>query len=602
MLSIENNLEDLFGAFSKSQAVEGTKGKLGVWRFQRGLGKLLSPFKSEDKIKASTICLFNRWLDESERFPFTDFAKYLAFADRINQWSSHAGAGKFERTQAALKDMNRRIVALKYRRGQLSPNSEADKTTAIEELENLALSWKQKEKYPKEQKSILTEREQGKLHEALRHNEFASLLIKDEKLQKEFFSWALKDNNSVDVFIQFPGTQQMLKACYLNSRMGCFAQKKLLQIIEKPDKKTKLTKKVVAIKIEGKLVNIFRKKAVQFQKGNLSLKMEQIFEVFKNKNETVGYLEVFESGIENFNVFEWGYCTGFDAKGRSIIQRINFDDPNFLTNPALPVFATLSPQEAENRYGSPAKGKVGNFLAFRTSRESLNLNVDKSHGFLELVLPCKNKEGQDVYRVYVLGKLALHFPTKWYHYLFFIGATVIARISAVDDNYFYTHRQIATFVTELNEKELEITTEFIRKVIKQALSNNLVFQLADENCAFWPQVLFNLIYQHRKEEKNKNMLFCDFIRVEPQITPLKQIWKFLKIAPRFIDLIILGLIHLVLASWRGRLVQEEDAKGILRWKWKTSFLSTQFCIPAYLHKLIEDGRLPGKITYGHGEY
>ncbi len=452
----------------------------------------------------------------------------------------------------------------------------------IGQLHAVAQGWK--DNYELYKKQPLTAKEKHKLGQVSNISKLAGQLISgDTKLKDESFKWILRDNNNVEALEKFPEACKKIKSCLLAGRIGRFAATSLkvegddLTLPFEVQKGDKIVSERISI-LDGKRVVNFR--------GNYSLTIDAIFQIFKNKNDKPGNLEYFgKNGITNFNVSELGWWN----EQKQDYERIDLNQPKWWED--LPVYEDkLTKLQVRKRFNLEDFEDDEWVVVVRASTESLGLDIDKSHGFIGIVIP----EGDGTWRIYDFGKYAESFPTSLIAKLFMLGNTVKAKINYFDENDIYSQRlQAKTPLIFTPEQGLMLMDEIKNDIIK-AREGNIVFQFAWENCAYWPS---DLIQRVLKEEKN-------FFRAPanlatPKIQPLKSIFSLISKCAKWIQTIAFRALEYLLLGWR-KVNIIENGQSICKCVTNSGFHKIQEMYhPGFLHQQILSGQLPGVITFGH---
>src|ERR1700733_4155883 len=397
-VKIRKDLKAFVQALNDEECICGDSA--GKW-YCEGLGMRLGRklFSSLESCRLAKIGhAFNTCLDQLEKIPIrfntgsqtfhkqelSEFLKAAEVVKRVlEQNKSHIEVKK------QLDFLDQRIVGLRYRMEE--HNGGLDKVAAadnkdVETLKVEARAWKVgQELY--EIKGLLPE-EEDKIVKACEYPEFLKLLLSNPFIRLSFFKWALRDNNPVDVFVQFPSTCKALKACLFSGRIGRFAQE-CLSIVHKNGSEG--TKKIVTLPFEvqedkglgKKNINILKEKKEVVLKGNYKVTMKEIFEEFKSKNKRPAKFEFYEGKICNFNSFELGWWN----PQKDDYERVDLSKNDSAWWKDLPVFETLSEQKLKDKYGIKELNE-GEWVAIvNSTRESSSLNIHNSHGYLEMAIP-----------------------------------------------------------------------------------------------------------------------------------------------------------------------------------------------------------------------
>lgn len=533
---------------------------------------------------------FNGSIEQRELFKeHIEAAKYIK--DQMKRFST----SKKMRLQCRL--LKQRMTALKYRierdNGGLDKgNNSIDEA---EELKQQVIEWKQG--YELYQDTSVSETEMDKLLEASRYPKFVKLLKFDPALRNQFFRWTIRDNNSVGSFVQFPSTCSRLKSALISGRIGRFAEK-FQFVAKKNGEKTfnlpfqvatedgRLVKKEISILDESRRLKL---------RGGYELTIQEIINIFKRKNFDPGKLEFFGScGISNWHTHELGWWNP-DTES---YERIDVERENSRWWEQMPVFEHLSQDEACRRFGIESL-RDGQWVAVaKSTRESLSLDIDRSHGYFEILVP----DERGGFNLYPLGKFAKEFPANLIDKFLFVTNTVESRIEYPDENPYYSHRQHASAPFVLGEDEGLALMEMIRKDLKAAREGNVVFQFAWENCAWWPQErLENLL--GKKEDGNvggaPNFFVNSVLESRPQVQPLRLIFKICRALPECIKKVAVRIVAFILGSWRGRWVVEEGERVFKSMKNSKFKKECKMYHPALLHEKIQNKEIAGNVTLGH---
>lgn len=549
--------------------------------------------KELDRIEKIAV-KFNGSGDQEEMFK-----EHLEAANYIKkQLKAHRTSKKVKAQWNALRQ---RITALCYRIEGVNGGADrlAPSQDDLDELEKMLTAWK--EKYALYQDTSISLTESDKLAEATTYPKFFKLLKADRGLRNQFFRWVIRDNNPVDTFVQFPSTCMRLKSALISGRIGRFANH--FQYVRKVSgqkefclpfqvqEKGRLQTKNISILNDAQRVNL---------RGNLNLSIREIINIFKRKNDDPGKLEfVGIEGIANWHSHELGY---WDPDAESY-QRVNIDEENSRWWEQLPKFDSLSMEEVRQRYGTNVL-LPGQWVAVaKSTRESLTLDIDRSHGYFEILIPDEVNGG---YLLYPMGKFAKEFPKNIIEKFLFVTNTLESRIEYPDENPFYSHRQHASapFVMS-TEQGLELM-EMIRKDLKAAREGNVVFQFAWENCAWWPQQrLEDILGAEGAEDREEgggevpNLFIDKVLKSRPKAQPLKFIFAACRTLPKCVQNTVVKIVALFLGSFRGMWVVEAGKKVFKSMKNSQFKVNCEMYHPAMLHQRIQNDSVEGTVTFGH---
>jgi hypothetical protein len=465
-------------------------------------------------------------------------------------------------------DLQRRVLACRMRLvGPCGERSQVDFTNLL----SLALAWKKEDKLnPYKQ---LSDRDRRKLEKVACHREFSKLIKENPEIRSEFFKWALRDNNKIKPFMYFPGIQERLKTCLLSGRLGYNGCKAL---------KVDLVTHDVTLLFNGKPVSILDENKIVELENRWSPKIREIFESFKSKNVRTGNVELLKNGVTNWNSHELGRFNGLNW----LIDRVDVSKPNWWEG--MPVLKEMTAAELCYHMNLTTVEPGKWVVAAKATRERPNLDINKSHGYLEIAIPDPTT---GLWRLYAFGKYAKDYPTGFFGLLGFIAGTVEARIQGFDENVFYGHRQQASHPICCTSQEGEKVMGEVGKWIARSRSSNVIFQFVWENCAWWPEYVLRAALVSR----TPHQLYSTYIlHSEPLDHPLKGIFKTIVWFPRKYWNFLVKLTDIVFLSYRGKYVQEDRGrvfKSVATSDFRKNF---HIFLPARLHQ-----NQPESIRYGH---
>lgn len=581
---------DSRGNWHELHRMKGPFTDLACFEQTRWISIAKNMVKELDRIEKIPV-KFNGACDQHEMFK-----EHLEAAQYIKKQLKAHKTSKKVRTQ--WNKLRQRMEALRYRIE--ASNGGADRIVAagenVEELVSLAVAWK--EKYPLYQDTSISDSERQKLVEAASYPKFAKLLKIDAETRNQFFRWVIRDNISVDTFVQFPSTCMRLKFALISGRVGRFAKHFRFVSKESGQKEFRLPFQIqenaglatreISILDESRRLNL---------RGNYELSIRDIINVFKNKNDDPGKLEFLGTqGIGNWHSHELGHWN----PEAGAIEKIDISVENSRWWELLPEYEHLSLAEAKARYGIDELQQRHWVAVAKSTRESLTLDIDRSHGYFEILVPDRVNGG---YQLFPLGKFAKEFPKSIIEKFLFVTNTLESRIEFPDENPFYSHRQQASapFVIE-DHQGLELM-EMIRKDLKAAREGNVVFQFAWENCAWWPQQRLEELLgpeDAAAEQGRVPNLFVDSaVKSKPKAQPLKFIFAVCRRLPECIQNTVVRIVAFLLGSFRGKWVEEEGQKVFKSMKTSQFEVNCEMYHPAMLHDRIQGNTVPGVVTFGH---
>lgn len=405
------------------------------------------------------------------------------------------------------------------------------------------------------------------LAKAARYPLFSELLLSSDAFLESFFNWSLRDSVAPDVFIQYPELAKTLQEAFLAERIGIMGKKSLKIKLESFDS---AVLKDVVLFFEGKEVSILDKNERVRLSGEWTLKLDEVWEIFKKKKSEIGDLEFLKNGIANWNSFFLGKWN--DEKKN--YELVDITQSSWWKQ--LPFVEVLTLNEAEERYGYRLDGTHWNIAATAT-RLKKNLDYNGSHAFFELAMPL----GDGKYAVYPFGKFAKRFPTSFLDGLSYFGHTVPATVACPDPNVFYTDRKRAWQSFAIEKEYGYRFLEEIRKEILRSRQDSAVYQIESENCAKWTQEILENILGKKAVPELYRMSLLD---TQPGGI-MERIFALLKKLPEPWGVRLFALLHYPLKPWVGTSVWKEGKRVFL------SLINTHFWetssthLPGMLHEI-----------------
>lgn len=500
---------------------------------------------------------------------------------------SMLSASKSPQIKASLNSLMQRVAALQYRiegaNGGLDRS--AIDPALTEKLCAAAQEWKNK--YPLIAKKELSAQEITKLEKASTYPEFCTVLLSgDKRLKEAFFNWALRENNDVSLFIEFPATWARIKSSYLSSRIGELGVQALQNRVQKENAPKGLMEKNIILPFFNGAgtdnISILDESREVGLNDGLNITINKILTVLSRKNHEVGDLEMFRHGIMNWNCHQLGSLNS--ATGG--YDRIDLTDENWLKK--LPVLKEITHTDLEERVGE--KLKAGEWVVFaKASRTTADLDLDGRHGYFELAVPT----GDGKYGLYPFGIFPPSFPISVVELLKFLGNTFRAKISYPDENFFYAHRQQAEYPMRLSDQEVRDFMKVLQKELIKSRYGHLIFQFGAENCAYWSQCVLNTI-----EAKKHNFYKTDYVESYPLNPLMKNIFAFFRSLPKLIRNSAIRNVDAMFGTRRGIYVFENRQRVFK--SHKTSPVRNEFVIyqPGHLHQQILKGEIKGRVYLG----
>lgn len=451
----------------------------------------------------------------------------------------------------------RYYLALKYRLEQ-----EPCPYGSVAALMDLALSWKRA--HPIYGRAVLDPRELNQLKEASRYPEFIPLLA-DSTVQDNFFEWVLRDGNESVPFIEFPEACNRIKASQLSGRINQNGIS-YLRILKEGGKK------ILALPFEGTYRNILDLQAKITFRGNYTLTIQEIFEIFAKKEFQVGNLEFFQEGIVNWNIHKLGY---WDAELKT---HLPIDITKNTWWEAMPLLEVINRKQVFKRYGHFLKANEW-ILSPVATRGNPNLDFNATHAFLEVVIPYQGN-----FAVYNFGKLATVYPTTTFDRVKMLTKTVHGTIAYPDDTSYYRHRQRGFHPFVLNEAQGQHLMELICQDIKASRSLTVDYQIQSENCAKW---VFNKLEGVLGRGNVPDFFRMQLLDTEPGGV-VACIFSCIKKLPSKWQVPVLMFFHIPLGANRTLWIQE-NGEWVPKSLRRHSFFKTgQVYLPALLvHKVMQ---------------
>jgi hypothetical protein len=521
-------------------------------------------------------------LDKLEQIPIK-FRSELSMAPQEKPFCSFlfkartllAQLAEFSVLSEVSQELRRKTLALEYRlteaNGGCSPK--LINRTLFNRLRQKLGEWKLDNSTHTH--DIITAHDLLSIHTASRYHAFASLLLEDSKLFHTFALWAIRDRNSVEVFIEYPERTRRLCESNLSGRIGRLGGQDLkIQIVTQDNG---LQEKIVTLPFEGKWVSILDEEITIVFRGHYALKIREIFNIFKNKDFFVGNLEYMANGIVNWNIHRWAEWDAFHHKFKPIDLTFSFWWEQ------LPLFEILSSHDVEERYGIKLDGKMWCASAVAT-RLTKTLDYENTHAYMEVAIP----RGDGSYGIYDFGKFATKFPGSFMEALSIFCHNLHATIAYPDENVYYSHRESVYHPFLMTPEQGLGLMEIIRKDMLKGLSGNFVYQIESENCAKWVHESLGKIFGM---ENIPHMFQMRLLDTEPS-GAVHYIFKLIRKLPQGWQTPILTFCHIPMGALKETWIFENGrtvSKSLTNHEfWETGVVY----LPALLHKFKEEGFLP----------
>ncbi len=319
-----------------------------------------------------------------------------------------------------------------------------------------------------------------------------------------FVKWALRSNCNIGVFVKTPQEKELLASVHLDKRSGAVDGKKGIcfqdVVIDGA------SRKVVCLKIDGKMEpiqgalkkrNVTLKNLIDPKADGLTLSIEKIIRIFKEKTNGYGKVEYLKNGVCDWNAIECGSYNQTTKRYDTINPDKFFEE---LLN-KVPLVA-YTEQEISTRYknwNNLAPNQWG--LALRASRSKADLNVLQAHGYKDLIY-----RKEDVYYVFPIGIQPKKFPKTSIEKLLFFSSTSVAGNHYPDESFYLSLRDQIGIIFPLSDVETDRMQKELVETYLQAKKGNLLFQFAGDNCAFHIQKLFDKVIAAPFYEKIQSVL------------------------------------------------------------------------------------------------
>lgn len=526
-------------------------------------------------------------LDDSEKLPLlidkTDKrnpktlsiqARYL---DAIIAMESYVLRRGFSKKHPLFHRFKLRLLALMYRLEEIRKTDYDHILYA--ELLLAAVEWKKHEK--SYWKPAIDSKEEHIIQKCCEYPHFIKEVFNSSKTLKFFFKWVLRDRLPIEPLIQYPAMMELLHRCLLVGRISKMGGH-LLEIKETPlAKDSEVIEKTLTLPFEGKSVNILDTHAKVKLRGEYTLTIAQVLEIFEKKKFFPGNLEFLHDGIINWNTHKLAY---WDAPEKLYVT-IDLLCEEWWKQ--LPELETVTTAQAREKYGVFLDGIHWNF-AIRASREDHSLNFERCHSYLEIAIPC----GKDHYAIYDFGKFATKFPENEWQKLWQFSVFSPAAIAYPDENIFFTHRQHVNFSHLTTQEEGLAIMSSIKDDMIEARKNNLVFQIESENCGNW---IYGILFDHLGATRVPNHYKIALIHTEPQGL-IKWIFDCVKKLPSKFHNRALTWLHLPFGAWKGVHLMKETGESTHKSLTKTDFWQdTVVFLPAMLHRKYEEDHISQAI-------
>lgn len=570
------------------------KENLTVVSIVQRMGQLLDDLERRESIKFFSHSTSNEAIEYRKKFKvyLAETEEVIKLAEGIKGSSTllKESCGVLKCKQTSL------LYRLEQNNGGLKKRKKPDRVL-LKKLMEAAQTWKKNQTLAT--KKELNELEIEQLEQAACYREWTCRLLETKDYQKEFFNWALRDYNPVNICVEFPGVQKTIRKSLLSAPLGkrrLPGEKELITLEKKTTKRSDINKKVVTLPFKtvkctngrAEKINILKNKTITLE-GNYRVKVDDFFHMQSQKNKGEVNINLSGNQFVNFHATEHGY---WDADQKRYVT-VDFNDPNWVYK--VPVQETVTVEQLKNEYKNQEDllkiiQENGKFASMASTRQALNLSSILCHGFCEFSIPNTDKK---TYRLIAFGKYADRFAVNKIDGPKMFAGTYDAKISVNDMSGSLTYRQTALSPIPMSAIELD---RFIERVIS-AFKKKIFFQFSGSNCAHFPET------QLKKVKPDAADYFkMSIFKGTTSIGPLDKFLAWLDKRSLVMQKIGLQLILLVFIGFRGKPVtkgEKKKLKSVFNYYRKQEQIEGYS--PAYLHYQIEKGKLPGAIYWGNTE-
>lgn len=427
--------------------------------------------------------------------------------------------------------INNKVNALAYRLGEARGGKDKENPESIKTIIAKAERWKKKQ-IAFGKNTDLSEEDKLQLFAIASYKDYLPYVNWDC-----FFKWSLLNQQSVDIYVQFPKIVERINRSFLQSRVGTFGG---LTFVEKNGFKD------VRLLIDGKAISILDgSRKLQFKNG-LVTTVDKMFKSFANKNRVEGSFTYWKKeGAVPWDSFRMGYA---DQHGN--VKEIDLRQEGWYRQ--LPMLEEgITKEEAKKRFGIDFDGKNWG-VTLVCKRQTKNLDTYGSHSYLRLIIP--NEDGTYSY-TYGWGLFSKKYPQNLLHSLTYLFQPKKGTLQYPDNNEIYTHRESLEIHHEMTPENGIRCMNSMRRDLKKARKNKLPFQILLRNCSDWGLRKIRK-YAVDGEIKSK-VLDIKYIDLKPKGL-FGSIMKLLSLAPDWFRRAVLFTLALILGGWKS--MQEGNKK------------------------------------------
>lgn len=371
-----------------------------------------------------------------------------------------------------LKALKGKVTALSYRLGELrgGENKLEFPDQPIDDLLAKAARWKKKQicfgdnahLTDEEALDLLTDADKEQIYQLACYPSILPFIK-----MEDFCSWAIRNERSVDIFVQFPSLIKKMSRCLMSSRL-IFGG---LELVENNGSKD------VVRKMGGNPVSILNPKQKVVFKTGYSTTVKEIFNGYKNKNLEEGHFTAFKD--EGDVAYDPNLMADLQEDGSVTPIDVVTDKQNWYKQ--LRMKEVLTAEEATERFGMICDGQNW-VLTLVCARQKKEMDTFGSHGFLRMAIP---REDGHYDCTYGFGKFSKIYPQNPLHNATFLFCPKDGTLQYPDNNEIYTNREKKEIHYSLTAEEGGNCLESIRQDIEDSQNNKLVFQILRWNCSDW---------------------------------------------------------------------------------------------------------------------
>lgn len=460
----------------------------GRWREESMFRKVLRwIFRLNDSRANSLITSFNIALGNLEKSQYQSSMDNSTYENYRQTWKKLKELYRNNdsiQIKRSLQSMKRLKNALKDRIAIGVPTEVSEDRIAT--LVDQAKTWK-KNKVFKDGIKEVTQLNIEKISTVKKYPRLVRMLERSQSLRDQFFTWTIRNHCDADVFAMLPRLQEHLKTSHLAARIGRDKGETL-----KFEKKGNVYD--AQLPFESRYFSILDENTeITCIKGKPSIRLKEIYNIFKNKSYNVSDIEYFSilkhaGDHEEYNRF--GICGFHIQKWGQYVANVEGDYWNHLRPTERHTPEELLELYPRTKRALAYEGKSIDekpwFKILMASRTTEDLAPTGTHGWIKIAIP----DG-DYYNVYDFGKLAVKFPYWWWEYIPISFHMVDATIEFHEQNIQFSHREFTDLPRVVTAAEGRQTLADIKEDWELAQEGRIKFNLISMSCAFWATLRWN---------------------------------------------------------------------------------------------------------------